>query len=284
MAIPDRTTPPKTARRPSALRAFWGKYGLIVVGNVVFFALLYFVQYRPNSRENRANELLTLAQREEAEGHLEAADAVYAKIVADYADCSAIRIAGERLPKVRKLARSKRETQPPLPKACTPGIDLRELLEMRPSQYLTELVAAYYPELHPAERERYFRVLDGYVWIAFNRDRVPLAKLRDNPAFRAGELQQRYFAIRASARFTPDYWLDDFKVKNLGFFALHNAVVELSVTQGKSSKKASVRVRELLPEAELDVLEFNVGKHGGAVQVEGSILADEGQSRWQARL
>jgi hypothetical protein len=279
------TTPPKTAR-PSALRAFWQKYGLIVVGNMVFFALLYFVQYRPNSRENRANELLTLAQREEAEGHLEAADAVYAKIVADYSDCSAVRIAGERLPKVRKLEKSRREqeTQPPLPKACAPSIDLRELLEMRPSLYLTELVAAYYPELHPAERERYFRVLDGYVWIAFNRDRVPPAKLRDNPAFRAGELQQRYFAIKASARFAADFWLDDFKVKNRSFFALHNAVVELNVQQGKSSKKASVRVRELLPDAELDVLEFNVGKHGGPVEVEGSILADEGQQRWHARL
>ena len=57
-----------------------------MIGNVVFFALLYFIQYRPNSRENRAGELLTLAQREEAEHRLEAADSLYAMILADYPD------------------------------------------------------------------------------------------------------------------------------------------------------------------------------------------------------
>ena len=65
------------------LHAFWQKYGLIVVGNLVFFALLYFVQYRPNSRDNRATELLTLAQREEAEGRLEAAETLYGRILSE---------------------------------------------------------------------------------------------------------------------------------------------------------------------------------------------------------
>lgn len=36
------------------MHAFWQKYGLIVVGNLVFFALLYFMQYQPNSRDSRA--------------------------------------------------------------------------------------------------------------------------------------------------------------------------------------------------------------------------------------
>src|SRR5215471_19507592 len=82
----------------------WHKYGLIVIGNVVFFALLYFVQYRPNSRENRAAELLTLAQREEADHRLEAAESLYATILADYADERPAALAKERLPKVRALA------------------------------------------------------------------------------------------------------------------------------------------------------------------------------------
>jgi len=75
----------------------WHKYGLIVIGNVVFFALLYFIQYRPNSRESRAAELLTLAQREEAEHRLEAAESLYAMLVADYADERPSTVAKERL-------------------------------------------------------------------------------------------------------------------------------------------------------------------------------------------
>src|SRR5688572_9620226 len=89
------------AQSASLLVGLWQKYGLIVVGNVVFFALLYFVQYRPNSRENRATELLTMAQREEAEQHLEAAEALYAKVVSDYTDADAFVLARERLPKVQ---------------------------------------------------------------------------------------------------------------------------------------------------------------------------------------
>ncbi len=44
----------------------WKKYGLIVVGNIVFFALLYFISYRPNNDENRAAEFLSMAQEQEA--------------------------------------------------------------------------------------------------------------------------------------------------------------------------------------------------------------------------
>src|SRR6476660_3957342 len=101
------------------LGELWQKYGLIVVGNVVFFALLYFIQYRPNSRDNRATELLTLAQREENEGRLEASETLYGRIVSEYEDTSAINVARERLPKVRALAKKKRETQAPLPAACS---------------------------------------------------------------------------------------------------------------------------------------------------------------------
>src|SRR5262245_60071984 len=43
---PTRGGPPQKKRR--LLFDAWQKYGLIVVGNVVFFALLYFIQYRPN--------------------------------------------------------------------------------------------------------------------------------------------------------------------------------------------------------------------------------------------
>lgn len=278
---------PTTQAEPqgvSLLVGLWQKYGLIVVGNVVFFALLYFVQYRPNSRENRATELLTMAQREEAEQHLEAAEALYAKVVADYADSDAFALARERLPKVQALSKRKREAQPPLPESCAPQIDVRELLEIKPSMYLAELVSGHYPEVQAAERERYFSVLDDYVWLALNRDKVPLAKLKASPVFRAGELTQRYFSVKASARMADDFMYDDFYVKNTSFFALHNAVIELTATQAGDSEHKSVRIPELAAGAEVMVLEFNVGKSDGAVELSGHITADEGKIDWKQRL
>jgi hypothetical protein len=254
------------------------------VGNVVFFALLYFIQYRPNSRDSRATELLMLAQREEAEQRLEAAESVYAKILADYRESSAGAVARERMPKVLALAKKKRETQPPLPAACAPEIKVSELLEAKPSFYLAELVAGHYPEVQPAERERYFNVLDGYVWLALNRDRVPLDKLKKSPVFVAGELARRYFSISAQARFQADWIYDDFKVKNRSYFTLHNAVIELTATQGDRTESASVRIPELAPDAEVDVLELNVAAEGGELLVKGKISADEGKGSWEQRL
>jgi hypothetical protein len=266
------------------MRDLWHKYGLIVIGNVVFFALLYFVQYRPNSRENRAAELLTLAQHEETERRLEAAESLYAMILTDYADDRPALVAKERLPKVRSQIQQRREQQPPLPAACAPSIDIQAVLEQRPSFYLAELVAGQYPTVPAAQHERYFTVLDGYVRIAFNRDAVPLAKFQNSPTFRATELRQRYLVPKASARFTADWLYDDFKVQNQSFFTLRNAVIELSVTQAGKTTKGSVRASELAPEAELYVLEFHVEKHAGAVYVQGTITADEGKVDWQQRL
>jgi hypothetical protein len=266
------------------LGALWQKYGLIVVGNVVFFALLYFIQYRPNSRDNRATELLTMAQREENEGRLEASETLYGRIVGEYEDSSAITVARERLPKVRALAKKKRETQAPLPAACSPQVDIKELLELKPSMYLAELVAGHYPTVSPAERERFFGVLDGYVWLALNRDNVPLDKLKKSPTFVDGELQRRYFGLKAQARFTPDWMYDDFKVKNAGFFTWHNAVVQLTVSQGDKSETESLRIAEIKPDQEVDVLEFDVDSKGGAISITGSIQADEGKLEWQQRL
>jgi hypothetical protein len=262
----------------------WHKYGLIVIGNVVFFALLYFVQYRPNSRENRAAELLSMAQHDETEQRFEAAESLYASIVADYADERPALIAKERLPKVRARLQQRREVQPPLPAACSPTIDVQALLEQRPSFFLAELVAGQYPGITPVQRERYFNVLDGYVWLALNRDHVPLGKFQDSLMFRAGELRQRYLALKADARFVPDWIYDDFKVRNRSVFALHNVVIDLAVTQAGSTEKASVRASELAPEAAIYVLEFNVKKHAGTVYVQGSIVADEGKTEWQQRL
>jgi hypothetical protein len=270
--------------REGLLASLWQKYGLIVVGNVVFFALLYFIQYRPNSRDARAVELLTLAQREENEQRLEAAETIYAKIVSEYEDSSAINVARERLPKVRALAKKKRETQPPLPEACAPKIDMREVLELKPSLYLAELVAGHYPTIAPAERDRYFTILDGYVWIALNQDGVPLEKLKKSTTFVAGELQRRYFTLKAEARFTPDWVYEDFKVKNTGFFTLHNVVIDLTVSQGDRQERESVRISSLAPQAEVDVLEFNVDDKGGDVQIKGVISSDEGKLEWQQRL
>jgi hypothetical protein len=270
--------------RAGHLRELWNKYGLIVVGNVVFFALLYFIQYRPNSRDSRATELLMLAQREEAEQHLEAAESVYSKILGEYRDSAAGTVARERLPKVLALAKKKRETQLPLPAACAPGVKINELLEAKPTLYLAELVAGHFPEVQQAERDRYFAALDDYVWLALNRDKVPLDKLRKSPVFKAGELQQRYFALSASAHFEPDWVYDDFKVKNKSYFTLHNVVIELTAKQGDRTEQASIRVPQLAPEAEVEVLELRVTDADGEVQLKGKISADEGKAEWDQRL
>lgn len=272
------------APKRGALRELWNKYGLIVVGNVVFFALLYFIQYRPNSRDSRATELLTLAQREESEQHLEAAEAVYTKILADYRDSASGAVARERLPKVLALAKKKRETPAPLPAACAPEIDIKAMLEAKPSLYLAELVAAHYPDVQQVERDRYFQVLDGYVWLALNRDEVPLDKLRKSPSFRAGELQQRYFTITASARFLPDWVWDDFKVTNTSGFTLHNVVLDLTVSQADRNAHESLRIPQLAPDQEIDALEFKVTADGGEVTFKGAISSDEGKGSWEQRL
>jgi hypothetical protein len=225
-----------------------------------------------------------MGQREETEGRLEAAETLYSKVVSDYADVSAFKVASERLPKVRTALKKRRETQPPLPAACSPQIDVREMLELKPTLYLSELVAGQYPTVQPAERERFFNVLDDYVWLALNRDQVPLDKLRKSPTFVAGELQRRYFSLKASARFTQDWVYEDFKVKNTGFFTLHNVVIDLIVSQGEDHDEGSIRVAQLAPEAEIDVLEFNVDDQGGSVQIKGVISADEGKLEWEQRL
>lgn len=266
------------------LREAWHKYGLIVIGNVVFFALLYFVQYRPNSRENRAAELLTLAQHEETEHRLQAAESLYSMILRDYGGDRPALVAKERLPKVRAQLQQQLEVQPPLPAACSPALDIQAMLEQRPSFFVSELVAGQFPALPQVQRDRFFSQLDSYVWLALNRDHVPLTRFQESPTFRASELRQRYLVPKLAARYVPDWIWDDFKIKNQSFFSLHRVVLDLSVTQGSSSKQVSLRIPELAPDAEVSVLEFNVGKRAGAVYVQGTVTSDEGKHDWQQRL
>ena len=77
---------------------------------------------------------------------------------------------------------------------------------------------------------------------------------------------------------------DDFKVRNRSLFTLHNVVLELTVTQGSDSERGSVRIPQLSPQAEIDVMEFNVTQDGGSVLVHGTVVADEGKYAWDQRL
>ena len=71
------------------LSAIWSKYGLIVVGNIVFFILLYFFSYRPHNEENRASEFLSIAQSAETGGRKETALDLYERILSDYGETRA---------------------------------------------------------------------------------------------------------------------------------------------------------------------------------------------------
>ena len=82
MESPLPTAPQPTPPPHGRLRRAWDKYGLIVVGNIIFFVLLYWFSYRPHNAESRAGEILSIGQMHESDGQLEAALAVYGRIAA----------------------------------------------------------------------------------------------------------------------------------------------------------------------------------------------------------
>lgn len=259
----------------------WQKYGLIVVGNVVFFVLLYFISYRPNNDANRAAELLIMGQEQETQGRAEAASVLYEKVLVRYPKTEAARTARERIPAVRKWVASR--GVPGKPQLVTPQFDLSEMLDRRPSLYIATYLAAHYGD-DPALRPKLRAAILAYLGTAMRVDGLSLADLRREKELRAPELQSELFAVRPACTMSADFVYDDFQVRNDNFFPWHNANVKVEVKQGGEVLSGELRVEELAPGEAIDVLEFRVKGSGGVVSCGVDVRAAEGRGAWNGKI
>jgi len=259
----------------------WQKYGLIVVGNIVFFVLLYFISYRPNNDEHRAAELLAMAQEQEAGGRFEAAAVLLQKVLARYPDTEAARTATARLPAVRKrqLARAAGTA----PEVVPPVLDLAEMLDRKPSIYVATYLASHYGD-DPALKPKLRPVIAAYLGQALRVDGATLAALKREKELRDPELAQELFAIKPACAMTPDLIYDDFAVRNDNFFPWTGANLKLEVRQGSERVVEERRVETVAPGAEIDVLEFDVDGSGGVVSCAVEVTAAEGQGSWSGKI
>jgi hypothetical protein len=246
----------------------WQKYGLIVVGNIVFFVLLYFVSYRPNNDEHRAAELLAMAQEQETQGRAEAASVLYGKVLARYPKTEASRTAKARIPAVQKRAALR--AVPARALLVPPQLDLSEMLDRKPSLYVATYLAANYGD-DPALKPKLRASIVAYLGAAIRVDGLSLADLRREKELRANGLEQELFTVRPTCAMTPDFLYDDFAIRNDNFFPWHNANIKLEVGQGSEKLSEEIRVDELAPGASIDVLEFRVkGSAPGPVRSSGA--------------
>jgi len=259
----------------------WQKYGLIVVGNIVFFVLLYFVSYRPNNAEHRAAELLSMAQEQETQGRAEAASVLYEKVLARYPGSEAARTAKARIPAVRKWVASR--GVPGRREIVTPQLDLSEMLDRRPSLYVATYLAAHYGD-DPALRPKLRAAILAYLGTAMRVDGFSLADLRREKELRAPELESELFAVRPACAMSPDLVYDDFKVRNDNFYPWHNANLRLEVKQGSETQSGELRVEELGAGDSIDVLEFRVRDSGGVVSCSVDVNTAEGRGAWSGKI
>ncbi len=276
------TETPNQGRIHQRLAQVWDKYALIVVGNIVFFALLYWFSYRPHNEFQRASEFLTMAQAQESEGKLETAEVLLAKLIADYPHTAAADAARKRLPKVLQLRRE--EEHRSLVVTTPAELDVSKVLDGPPAWFLAKLLANHYHAIGDQQRPRYLAALDTYLRVAFARGEVGLDEVRSDPGFAEKALQQRYVALKAGCTLTGDWVYDDVKIRNDNLFTWHNVVVEIQVSQGDRSETASVRIERLAPSDQLKVAELRVSDDGGEVRCGARIKSDEGQLEFEHRL
>ena len=267
---------------PGWLRRTWNKYALIVVGNIIFFALLYWFSYRPHNAESRSGEFLRLAQQQETDGRLEAAEALYRKVADDYGDTTAGNVARRRLPDVHR-ARAQAshlkavEQQPP-------ELELKKVIEGPPSWFLAKLLAGHHGQIADADRGRYYEVLDGYLRIAFERGEIDHKRLREEPAFTNEALRQRYVDMHASCAVESDWMYDDVHVRNDNLFPWTNAVIAVEVRQGERQVEDSLRLALLRPGERAATAEIRISADAGPVQCKVRVTTDEGELRFERRL
>ncbi len=258
----------------------WEKYGLIVVGNIVFFALLYFISYRPNNDENRAAEFLSMAQAQETTGRHEAAMVLYEKVVADYPDTRASQTAKGRLPKVKKTLTLPARPEPVL---VEPRLDLDAMLSRKPSVYIATFLARHYND-DPTHRAKIHETINHYLWIAANHEGMDYRSLAREKEFQSDFFQREFFSVRPRCVMESDWIWDDFYVKNTNFFAWTNVNIKLTVEQGGEQEMRELRVPRVEPGDQLDLLEFWVEGGDGVVTCSGDVTSEEGVNTWSQPL
>jgi hypothetical protein len=262
------------------IRQSWEKYGLIVVGNIVFFALLYFISYRPNNDENRAAEFLSMAQAQETSGFNEAAMVLYEKVVAGYPDTAAARTAATRLPVVRRvLALPER----PAPEAVEPMLDLESMLARKPSVYIAAFLARHYDE-RSVHRAKIREAIEKHLWIAANSEGMDLRALSREKEFQSEVFQREFFAVRPRCVMEPDWVWDDFLLKNTNFFEWTNVNVKMTVEQGGRRAQAEQRIPRVGPGETVEMLEFGVKGSEGVVGCAVEVTSEQGTAAVDRKL
>jgi hypothetical protein len=259
----------------------WQKYGLIVVGNIVFFVLVYFVSYRPNNDEHRAAELLSMAQEQETQTRFEAAAVLYGKVLERYPATEAAATARGMIPAVRKRLATRGGD---LGLRCAqPCLDVAAVLGMKPSLFVATYLAERYGE-DPAAKPELRRAIARYLGAAIRVDGLSLADLKREPALRSAELDQELFSIRAACAMTSDLVYDDFAIRNDNFFPWTAVDLRIDVRQGDRAVTEKIRVDGVPPGASVDAAELDVKKGGGAVTCSVSVIAAEGRGAWSGAL
>lgn len=243
----------------------WNKYGLIVVGNIVFFVLLYLFSYRPHNSENRASEFLSLAQLAETKDRQQTAMDLYEKIANDYEGTRAFDTAMGRLPILRKQLASK----PPCPAApdmveCE-AINLEEMLRKGPAVYIATHLARHYDRF-PSDRSKLREIIWKYLKMAHEWGKISVAELKQESEFQTKVLKDAFFALKPKCVLESDFWYDNFYIENKNFFSWEGANLSATVTQGEASESVQLRLEQLKSGEKTELLEFRVRGDGGPVQ------------------
>jgi hypothetical protein len=248
-----------------------------VVGNIVFFILLYWFSYRPNNTENRAMDLLSTAQSAETKGHQETALDLYEKIAADYSGTRAFGTAVGKIPTLRKTLSNKRPPPPPDCPARCEDLNLEEMLRKEPTLYIATHMAKQYNSF-PSDRAKVRDIIVKNLKASYEWAKIPLDKLRSESEFQTKEFQQAFFNVSPKCEVDPDWIWDNFSIRNDNFFAWSNAVITLKVSQGAVTVEKTVRADQIPARQSIFVLEFRIKKDAGPVTCSISLKSDQGQA------
>lgn len=262
------------------LKQSWEKYSLIVIGNIVFFALLYFISYRPHNEENRAAEFLSLAQAQETQGRNEAALVLYEKVVKEYSETRAADTARGRLPSVRKHLKSPVRAEP---ETVEPVLDLSEMLARSPAVYVAAYLARHYDD-DAAQKAKIHEAIKHYLSVAATHEGIDFRRLSAEKEFQSDFFQREFFGVRPRCVMEGDWLYDDFYVENTNFFPWHNVNIKLGASQGDDDAEEEIRLPRVEPGEKVDMLELWVSSNGGVVKCGGTVTAEEGTAEWSEEL